>query len=546
MLRPVNRGNGVWGMVDDGGQMHAIPDDLATEFFQSGQAERPASGLGAPPALGGSGGGTGTPSPVGPPRDNLNPWAPAIRKAVDIPDPAPPQPVAPVQRQPNLQRVPPRRVEQPQERLTKTITTKGGMRPDTMSTSGITPDQQAGLIQREFQLRDKQLEYAHNQYESENKRLLLENVKADIGLNETKKQIEEQQRTEALRKQRAKIEKSRLGNVIDAVDKREVESFADREGFGTVLMGALAAGAGQWASIMGGGPNIAADMFNNAVRRDVDLQLKQKDEEKNTAMLELEQFLRDNDFTATEQREILEGLRQRQGVAELRKMSAEKDFAQLRPLFEKTMLDIEAQSNDKLLPYLQAVENKVNLKYQPGGTSTVMTDKAKQDLGEWKARGELAKAKTAAGEGVGVQPGEVSIGGQIVGKVPDEKLARDLTQQSSLLAGMKSLLGQMKDLQRNASVLNNEQRGLYSQLRNEVAMDFAKAKSFRLGTEQDFEHVTEIVSKDIDTVTNQDLAKLENLDRNISRDFERELETWQLDTTPLRQMGTEISTQLDE
>lgn len=444
------------------GKVEFIDDVNAARMEQFGTLKR-GGDMGAPAAMGGSGGGQGyqpgvmrnTEMPggggggmrlgrnqaVAPPGGirGVDSMAPAkLASAAQIS--APETSTAPKK----FTRIPATQQSQqaPLVRQVYTPGHRGGMRPVSEQTSGVSTPLQENLFLEEQRLYDNQLKMANADAETELANRLGRQFEAQAVSEEKRNLYNQNKATNELKLQRANEQIGNLDRAVKEAREQPITSWHEDVGGVGVLLSALAMAGGAYAQGMNGGQNAAMEIINRTIDRDTSAKLNAKQDRVDAASEARENFVRQFAFNRDERRQYEMMLREESLVADTDKILADEQMRNYWPQVNTIKSGLQAQSLDRRTQLAQLQSNSVMKHYDPGsagGWSYQATPEAQQAIAEQKVR----KAAGLEDAGTVGQHDVMSSTGERLGKIEDPVEVRrvnDTIAKSQLIENMTDQL----------------------------------------------------------------------------------------------------------
>lgn len=403
--------------------------------------------------------------------------SPGLPKLQGIPQEfggAPPQSSAPT----NLQRVMPRDPGTPQPRMRApgvidngdgTVSTyragsKGGWQDTARRTSGVDPGLMVSQVEAENDLYQRERENQMTAEEIRRDQLLAAREEAAASLAE--KQLKRQEsetrvkRIETEREMKWQEFQARQENIRNM----KVDPNAG-DNWGTVILSALAAGAGAYGAAMTGSPNFALDILNRAKEQKIASQQYGISKAKDDLATDRDEYDRYSTMTLEGRKLELQAAIEREQIEETRKLKAEEGLRSVGPQLDEILLQQERQHNQTLAQIYNQMQVEAAERYVPptaGGWSRGVDP-------ELKLRGDVAAAqRNAAG---GESETEIRTpDGEVIGTAPDKEARREMNTRIAAYAEAERLGAQMLELvqkQQSESSLgfrNEEDKARYNSL----------------------------------------------------------------------------------
>jgi hypothetical protein len=213
------------------------------------------------------------------------------------------------------------------------------------------------------------------------------------------------------------------------------------ENWATVLLSALAAGAGAYGSAMTGSPNFALDILNRAKEQKINAQQYAISKAKDDLGTEREEYDRYLSVTLDGRKLEQQAAIERQQIEETRQLKADEGLRGLAPQLDDLLAQLERQHNQTLSQIYNQYQVEAAERYVPptaGGWSRTVDP-------ELKLRNEVAGLQR--GSAGGTSETEIRTpDGEVIGTAPDKEARREMNTRISAYAEAERLGAQMLEL----------------------------------------------------------------------------------------------------
>jgi hypothetical protein len=354
----------------------------------------------------------------------------------------------------NLQRVMPRQSAGPQPRMRGpgvidngdgTVSTyragsKGGWQDTARRTSGVDPALVSPQLEAENSLYQRERENAMTAEEIRRDQLLAEREAAAAARQEA--ELKRQQADAKVAQLNADRDNKwqEFSRRQENIKQMKVDPSAG-ENWATVLLSALAAGAGAYGSAMTGSPNFALDILNRAKEQKINAQQYAISKAKDDLGTEREEYDRYLSVTLDGRKLEQQAAIERQQIEETRQLKADEGLRGLAPQLDDLLAQLERQHNQTLSQIYNQYQVEAAERYVPptaGGWSRTVDP-------ELKLRNEVAGLQR--GSAGGTSETEIRTpDGEVIGTAPDKEARREMNTRIAAYAEAERLGAQMLEL----------------------------------------------------------------------------------------------------